>query len=410
MVELDRATWPEKTDLFLLFVAATIGPGNLYAFPLAVYKNGCGVFLLVYLAFLATVGHPLYLLEALLGQFSSCGPLHVFSCFPLVKGLGLSMCLLSALRALDGALVLAQGLLYWIGSLQQRMPWMDCDSHWGADRDTCFVRSQGVRICKAATGYLLEQESQFPAPTIEETLQLVPLLLSNSTLVTVRYSGFMKQLHGCVNANQSSAQQYYFRRIMHEGPGLFNMDLLFCYVTVWILVYLACTHMRFYTRVLRLVAPSSMVVLLMLLGSAARLPGARAGWWHMVSLDTTRLWETQLWHGATSGVLTSLGVATGSVFVFASFNPITTPVIRVVQAVVLLDLATSLVSCCLMFSVLGNLAQSTKEPVEDIFAGDGTSMMYVLFSELVGQLQYPQLWASLLSLTLFQLGLNQAVS
>ncbi|XP_040359588.1 sodium- and chloride-dependent GABA transporter ine-like [Ixodes scapularis] len=129
----------------------------------------------------------------------------------------------------------------------------------------------------------------------------------------------------------------------------------------------------------------------------------------MVSFDTTRLWETAPWHGATSGVLTSLGVATGSIFVFASFNQITTPVIRVVQGVVWLDLATSLVSCCLLFSVLGNLAHSTREPVGDIFTGDGTSMMYVLCSELIGQLHFRQLWASLLSLLLFQLGLNQAI-
>ncbi|KAG0444359.1 hypothetical protein HPB47_013886 [Ixodes persulcatus] len=195
---------------------------------------------------------------------------------------------------------------------------------------------------------------------------------------------------------------------MHGGSGLFNVDLLLCYLTVWTLVFLACTHMRFYIRVLRLVAPSTVVVLLMLLMGALRLPGAWSGIRHMVSFDTARLWETALWHGATSGVLTSLGVATGSIFVFASFNQITTPVIRVVQGVVWLDLLTSLVSCFLLFSVLGNLAHSTREPVGDIFTGDGTSMMYVLCSELIGQLHFPQLWASLLSLVLFQLGLNQA--
>lgn len=90
------------------------------------------------------VGQPLFLLEALLGQFSSCGPLHVFSCFPLAKGLGISMCLLAALRAVDGALVLAQGMLYWIGSFKTPVPWMQCDVSWGADPDTCFLRTGGV--------------------------------------------------------------------------------------------------------------------------------------------------------------------------------------------------------------------------------------------------------------------------
>lgn len=40
MVELDRAEWAEKTDLFLLFMTATVGLGNVYAFPYSIYRNG----------------------------------------------------------------------------------------------------------------------------------------------------------------------------------------------------------------------------------------------------------------------------------------------------------------------------------------------------------------------------------
>lgn len=81
-----------------------------------------------------------------------------------------------------------------------------------------------------------------------------------------------------------------------------------------------------------------------------------------------------------------------------------------VKGVVLLDLATSLVSSCLLFSVLGHLAASTKQAVPEYLQDDGASMLYVLISELIGQLEYPQLWATLFALALLQLGLNQAVS
>ncbi|KAL3174068.1 hypothetical protein MRX96_011809 [Rhipicephalus microplus] len=152
MVELDRAEWAEKTDIFLLFMTATVGLGNVYAFPYSIYTNGFGAYLLLYVFFLVVVGQPLYLLEATMGQFSSCGPLHVFSCFPLAKGLGVSMCLLAAMRTMDAGLVLTQGMLYWVGSFTPRMPWMTCDSVWGADLPTCYVRSTGIALMTAILG------------------------------------------------------------------------------------------------------------------------------------------------------------------------------------------------------------------------------------------------------------------
>lgn len=42
MAEMDRVPWAEKTDLFLLFMAGSVGLGNIYSFPLAVYRNGYG--------------------------------------------------------------------------------------------------------------------------------------------------------------------------------------------------------------------------------------------------------------------------------------------------------------------------------------------------------------------------------
>ncbi|KAK8781179.1 hypothetical protein V5799_017481 [Amblyomma americanum] len=207
MVELDRAEWAEKTDLFLLFVTATVGLGNVYAFPYAVYTNGYGAYLLLYAAFMAFVGQPLYLLEACMGQFSSCGPLHVFSCFPLSRGLGLSMCLLSAMRTMDAALVLSHGMLYWAGSFTPRMPWMVCDAAWGAEPRTCYVRSKGIRLCEPAVAALVRGDAALDVND-DNRLHSVPLTY-NDTLVFVRYDFYTSKLHGCVHANQSSAEQYY---------------------------------------------------------------------------------------------------------------------------------------------------------------------------------------------------------
>ncbi|XP_065284296.1 sodium-dependent nutrient amino acid transporter 1-like isoform X3 [Dermacentor albipictus] len=290
MVELDRAEWAEKTDLFLLFFTATVGLGNVYAFPYAIYTNGFGAYLILYVFFMAVVGQPLYLLEAVMGQFSSCGPLHVFACFPLSKGLGLSMCTLAAMRVMDAGLVLTQGMLYWVGSFTPRMPWMTCDAGWGADLATCYVRSPGIRLCEPALESVVADNAALNL-TDENRLHAVPMLY-HGRVVLVIYEYYFSRLHGCVLANQSSAEQYY----------------------------------------------------------------------------------------------------------------------TVVQSVIAMDIATSMVSACLMFSVLGNLAFVTGQATETYIQGGSTKMFFMLISEYIGEANYPQLFASLFTLTLLQLGLCQAVA
>ncbi|KAH9379608.1 hypothetical protein HPB48_020291 [Haemaphysalis longicornis] len=146
-----------------------------------------------------------------MGQFSSCGPLHVFACFPLGRGLGLSMCLLAALRLLDAALVLAQGTLYWGASFTTRMPWMLCDVAWGAQPHSCYVRSTGIRLCGPLLTALLggDVERVHGQGEVSQT-SAVPMELANGSMRQIHYDDYLEHLHGCVTANQ-------FRRELTPG-------------------------------------------------------------------------------------------------------------------------------------------------------------------------------------------------
>ncbi|KAK8781178.1 hypothetical protein V5799_017480, partial [Amblyomma americanum] len=53
--------------------------------------------------------------------------------------------------------------------------------------------------------------------------------------------------------------------------------------------------------------------------------GAREGILTMLSIHKESFYNPNLWHSAAADVLTSLGIATGAIFVFASFNPLRTP-------------------------------------------------------------------------------------
>ncbi|XP_064481017.1 sodium-dependent dopamine transporter-like isoform X2 [Ornithodoros turicata] len=364
MVELDRLRWSEKTDFFTICLVSCISLGNLFQFPLSVYKQGTGAFLLVYVFTMVVAGTPLFLLEAQLGQFSSCGPLHVFSCFPMARGLGLSMLLVAFVRAVLGSVLLAQLVLYCYSSFQSRIPWMDCDTAWGADIETCFVRSTGIKLCSAGRETILQNYTSAKASFG------VPLLIDNVTYI-ISQEAFMTQMHGCLEAEESSPRQFYFRRILAlskdiSGITEFSYDLLIAYAIIWSLVFLSVIKIRFCARV---------------------------------------------WHRAVSSMLTSLGIGTGSVFVFASFNEINTPAVRRdVVYIVILDLLTSLLGSCLLFLVMGNLSYTSHVPLDTFFSGEGASLLFIMSSEVLGALEYPQLWSVIFYFTILYIGITHMMA
>ena len=74
-----------------------------------VLQHGGVTFLLMYTVMLGILGWPLLVLEAVLGQYSSLAPGHLYRHLcPLLAGLGLAVCLQAAVRAL-----LDLGVLMW---------------------------------------------------------------------------------------------------------------------------------------------------------------------------------------------------------------------------------------------------------------------------------------------------------
>ncbi|KAG0423191.1 hypothetical protein HPB47_001021 [Ixodes persulcatus] len=133
----DRSRWDRKAELVLCCLGVTMGVGNVWRFPKAVYEGGGGTFLLPYLVASLLLAKPLLCLEMCLGQFAGAGVLAVFQCCPLSRGLGASLCVQAAGSALLGNVVLAYTLLYLYHSWS--IPWETCSADWGADMTTCFV-------------------------------------------------------------------------------------------------------------------------------------------------------------------------------------------------------------------------------------------------------------------------------
>ncbi|XP_009991199.1 PREDICTED: sodium-dependent proline transporter-like, partial [Tauraco erythrolophus] len=120
---LPRQTWASKYKFLLSCLGHCVGLGNIWRFPYLCYRNGGGVFLIPYFIMLLVMGLPLFLMELSLGQYGAAGPIAVWKCCPLLKGVGVAMLVVSSLVSLYYNVVLAWAFYYLGSSFQSPLPW-----------------------------------------------------------------------------------------------------------------------------------------------------------------------------------------------------------------------------------------------------------------------------------------------
>lgn len=81
-----RDRWGKSIEFLLSCIAMSVGLGNIWRFPYEAYKNGGGAFLIPYAIVLFLVAKPIYLMEMVMGQFSSKGCVKVYDFLPILRG------------------------------------------------------------------------------------------------------------------------------------------------------------------------------------------------------------------------------------------------------------------------------------------------------------------------------------
>ena len=71
-------SWSHRIDFILAALGYSVGLGNLWRFPVKVFENGGGTFLIPYFTILILCGLPMFFLELVVGQYISYGPVKVF--------------------------------------------------------------------------------------------------------------------------------------------------------------------------------------------------------------------------------------------------------------------------------------------------------------------------------------------
>ncbi|XP_022708058.1 sodium-dependent proline transporter-like isoform X3 [Varroa jacobsoni] len=408
--ERKRQRFGSKLEGILYCIGSAVGLGDVWRFPFLAYQNGGGAFFFAYLVLMFIIAIPLYSMELAIGQFSSLGPIEVWRCLPIAKGIGYAMVTISTLVAIYYNVILAYTLYYLAQSFRSVLPWANCDEWWGADKETCFVRKKNITLCRSVP-YILHLKYGSTSHSNDT---------SGWTLITYRGVSFLTPLAEYIQLNNtcsdvtgttSAAEQFWERHVLDLSPGIEHVgglkwDLAVCLFISWAIVFFCLMQgVTSSGKVMYFTATFPYVMLTVLLIKGVTLDGAMLGIKYFLVPDFSKLTSLTIWQRAAEQVFYSLGIGWGGLIVSGSYNHFRTSIVIQSTIVNVADLLTSFLGGIAIFSVLGYMSVTYGVPVEEV-AKAGQGLVFVVFPEALTTFWCPQLWSVVFFVMLYLLGID----
>ncbi|XP_014476459.1 PREDICTED: sodium-dependent nutrient amino acid transporter 1-like [Dinoponera quadriceps] len=363
-----RQQWGNDREFLLSCIAMSVGLGNVWRFPFTAYENGGGAFLIPYIIILFIVGKPFYLLEMVLGQFSSRSAVKIWDLAPAFRGVGVAQFIILLALASYYCSLMALTLFYLVVSFQGELPWSRCRPEWG---EFCVDSAPG----------------------------------SNSALLVqnVSYS--------------SSAELYFYKEVLREkdniddGIGAPDWRLTIGLFVSWLTVFIVVIRgVQSSGKAAYFLAIFPYVVLIVLLVRAVLLEGSAAGILYFIIPTWEQLLTSGVWYNAVSQCFFSLTVCFGAVVMFASHNKFNHNLYRDAMIVTTLDTFTSLLAGCTIFAILGNLSHELgNEDIGAVVRG-GTGLAFISYPETIAKFDVaPQFFSVVFFVMIFVLGIGSEV-
>ncbi|XP_051872924.1 sodium-dependent neutral amino acid transporter B(0)AT3-like [Pristis pectinata] len=401
----ERAKWDNKLQYILSCTGFAVGLGNVWRFPYLCQTYGGGAFLIPYFIALTIEGIPLLHLELAIGQRLRRGSIDVWrSISPYLGGVGIASMLTSFLQGLFYNTLLAWTLWYFFHSFEEPLPWKNCP-------------------------------------------------LNNN------HTGFIKECE-----QSTSVDYFWYRETLNISPDI-NMNggglqwwLVLCLIAACLVVYTCVIRgIESFGKAIYFTATFPYLVLLILLVRGLTLPGAVDGLIYLITPELTALSQPRVWLDAVTQIFFSLSLGFGGLIAFSSYNSLKNDCEVDAVMVAVINSFTSIFASIPTFSILGFKATManwdclnenillisnefdiqdgniTKEnyvswvndlnathPDRILFLGlkncdlrnfldqgtSGTGLAFIAFTEAIVRMPFPQIWAILLFIMLFTLGLS----
>ncbi|KYN30707.1 Sodium-dependent nutrient amino acid transporter 1, partial [Trachymyrmex septentrionalis] len=397
----ERQQWGNDREFLLSCIAMSVGLGNIWRFPFTAYENGGGAFLIPYIIILIVVGKPFYLLEMILGQFSSQSALKIWDLAPAFRGIGIAQCItLLALTSYYCSLM-ALTLFYLIASFQTELPWGRCWEEWGefcVDSLRSNYSSRIENISYSSSAELLVNKYQCIIPFPFNLFLLNIKLQTNGSQI----NRFLNYISKEVLREKDS---------INDGIGAPDWRLSLTLFVSWLTVFLVVIRgVRSSGKAAYFLAIFPYVVLIVLLIRAVTLDGSVTGIFYFITPTWEKLLTPMIWYHAVAQCFFSLTVCFGAVVMFASHNKFHHDLYRDAMIVTTLDTFTSLLAGCTIFAILGNLSRELG--IEDIgtVVRGGTGLAFISYPETIAKFTIaPQFFSVVFFAMLFVLGIGSEV-
>ncbi|KAL7646019.1 UNVERIFIED_CONTAM: hypothetical protein RMT77_002920 [Armadillidium vulgare] len=361
--EVSREQWDSPIEFLLSCIAMSVGLGNIWRFPFTAYENGGGAFLIPYLIVLFIIGRPLYYMELCMGQFASYGSVKVWAMVPAFRGIGYGQAIVTWCIVTYYVSLMSLTVFYLIVSFFPTLPWASCN---------------GEPYCYDATTNLSHVEDL---------------------------------------SNFHPAAEIYFQKVVNTHPGGLDegihppdWKLALCLLFSWIILSLILIKgVKSSGKSAYFTALFPYVVLIIMLGRGASLPGAVDGVWFFIKPDWEKVFSATVWFRAIGQSFFSLTVGFGPIIMFSSYNDFRHNLYRDVTIISMVDTLTSFLAGLTIFGILGHLAHETGLPVSKVISRGGSGLAFISYPDVLSRFEVvPQLFAVLFFLMLFTLGVGSA--
>jgi len=365
-----RGHWKHPLDFLFSCISVSVGLGNIWRFPYLCYKNGGGVFLIIYFISMAFCGIPVFLLEVSLGQYLGAGGMTTIAQIcPILKGVGIATMVMVTYYNIYYCVIVAWSLYYFVASFVAipDLPWNTCDGYWNTD--DCWM-------------------------PIEDENGTVLNPLANGTNSTAPVEEFWD--HRVLQINGG----------IEYGLGSLQWEMSCALLGGWLLVYLIVwrgLHQSGY--IIWFTALFPYTVMSVLLIRAVTLPGAVDGLLAYIDIDWTYMKKGSTWIDAATQIFFAYSVGVGALPALGSYNRFNHNCFRDAVITCIVNTCTCLTAGVLVFSCLGYMAHLQGVTVHDV-ARSGPGLVFLTYPELVLSLPGSFIWAILFFAMLLVLGVD----
>jgi len=359
-------------------VGYCVGLGNFWRFPYLCFSWGGALFFIPYFVCLFTIGLPVTFMELSLGQKFQRGDIGVFrGIHPRLSGVGLASVLAGFSIVAYYNIIIGWSLIYLIMSFISPLPWSVQNAKISTNPETLGS------LYKDCDNLYITEEVFFK--------DIVKIIKDDCTSLDTTHT------------------------ISEET--VFGWEVYLATLAVWIIVYfIIWKGVNSSSYVVWVTVPMPVLFIFIMVLNGLTLENADAGirmYLKGYDIDgnppdlAEKLGEGKMWAQACGQIFFSLGICMGSMTSYSSFNPVDKPIIGDGFKIAFINSGISFMAGFAVFSVVGYLI-GQGSPVAEKTASIG--LAFIAYPAAIETMPAPNLWAFILGVTLFTLGIDSAFS